>query len=180
MHDDDPDFVEVYRQSYRQQLRYIYDGLESDRDLEGREMPALAAEEARMSAGFGIDLGPFLLGYRVTHRLILEDAMDTATQRIADNDLHAEVLRVTSRWLFAYIDWMTARVSEVYERERDLVRSDRQRRSASSFAISSQASRLMPVCCATTSTAVTWVWLRGATSPSAPWSAFVTRPVGSC
>jgi hypothetical protein len=39
--------------------------------------------------------------------------MDIATTRIADNDLRKEVLRVTSRWLFAYIEWMTARVGGV-------------------------------------------------------------------
>lgn len=55
--------------------------------------------------------------------------MDIATARIADNDLRKEVLRVTSRWLFAYIDWMTARVSEVYEHERDLL-ADRTVRTA--------------------------------------------------
>ena len=126
--DDDPDFVEIYRQSYVQQLRFIYDGLETGRDLEGQEVPALAVEEARLSAGFGIDLGPFLLGYRVTHRLILDDAIRIATERIADDDLRAAVLRVTSRWLFAYIDWMTARVTDVYERERDLLVRDRERR----------------------------------------------------
>ena len=40
----------------------------------------------------------------------------------------APVLRVTSRWLFAYIDWVTPRVTEIYERERDLLVRDRERR----------------------------------------------------
>ena len=119
--DDDPDFVEIYRQSYIQQLRFIYDGLESGHDLEGRVVPALAVEEARMSASLGIKLDSVLLGYRVAHRLILDEAMDSARDCIADDDLRAAVLRVTSRWLFAYFDWMTARVTEVYERERDLL-----------------------------------------------------------
>jgi hypothetical protein len=126
--DDDPDFVEVYRQSYHQQLRFIYDGLESGRDLDGFEPPALAAEEARLSANLGVSLGSLLQGYRIAHRLIFEQAMERAGERIADPDLRAAVLRLTSRWLFAYIDWMTARMMEVYERERDLLVRDRERR----------------------------------------------------
>ena len=55
--DDDPDFVDVYRQSFRAQLRFIYDGLESGRDVEGVEAPPLALEEARMAAARGIELG---------------------------------------------------------------------------------------------------------------------------
>jgi hypothetical protein len=126
--DDDPDFVDIYRRSYDQQLRFIYDGLASRRELDGREVPAPALEEARLSAGFGIELASVLLGYRITHRLIFDEAIDRAGERIADADLRAAVLRVTSGWLFAYIDWMTARVTEGYERERELLVRDRERR----------------------------------------------------
>ena len=118
--DDDPDFVDVYRQSFRAQLRFIYDGLESGRDVEGVEAPPLALEEARMAAARGIELATILQGYRVTHRLIL----DAALERVRD----PAALRVTSRWLFTYMDWMTRRVSEAYRRERDLLVRDRERR----------------------------------------------------
>src|SRR5438128_2747842 len=63
--DDDPDFVELYRQSYRQHLRAIYAGLEGDRDLREQEPIGLAAEEARLSANFGISLRDVLHTYRV-------------------------------------------------------------------------------------------------------------------
>jgi hypothetical protein len=82
--DDDPDFVEVYRQSYQQQLRFIYDGLESGRDLEGYEVPPLALEEARMSANLGINLGSVLLGYRVSQRLIFDEAIVRGTDPVRD------------------------------------------------------------------------------------------------
>ena len=118
--DDDPDFVDVYRQSFRAQLRFIYDGLESGREVEGVEAPPLALEEARMAAARGIELATILQGYRVTHRLIL----DAALERVRD----PAALRVTSRWLFTYMDWMTRRVSEAYRRERDLLVRDRERR----------------------------------------------------
>ena len=126
--DDDPDFVEIYRRSYEQQLRFIYDGLERGRDLDASEIPPPAVEEARLSANFGIKLGSVLLGYRVTHRLIFDEAIDRAGERIDDPDLRAAVLRVTSPWLFAYIDLVTARVTEVYERERESLVRDSERR----------------------------------------------------
>ena len=126
--DDDPDFVEVYRQSYIHQLRFICDGLESGRDLEGRQPPALAVEEARMTAALGIQLAQLLLGYRIAQRLMFEEAMDAADELIADAAVRSAALRVTSRWLFAYFDWLTPRMTEVYQRERDLLVRDRERR----------------------------------------------------
>lgn len=126
--DDDPDFVEVYRQSYNQQLALIYDGLQDRWSIDGATPPALAIEEARMSASLGIPLASLLQGYRTSHRLIFETVMSTAHAQIADEDLRAEVLRIASRWLFSYMDWMTLRVAEVYERERDLLVRDRDRR----------------------------------------------------
>jgi PucR C-terminal helix-turn-helix domain/GGDEF-like domain len=126
--DDDPDFADVYRRSYIEQLHFIFDRLARDRDLEGREPPPHAAEEARMTANLGIKLGPLLLGYRIAQRLIFEVAMDKCRELSADQVVRDSVLRVTSRWLFAYIDWLTPRMTEVYERERDLLLRDRDRR----------------------------------------------------
>lgn len=126
--DDDPDFVQVYRQSYHDQLRFIYDGLAKGRDLEGIEPPALAIEEARLSASLGISLGALLQGYRIGHRLIQEAAMRFAWELVPDSDLRADLLQVTSRWLFVYFDWLSPRMTDVYERERDLLVRDRERR----------------------------------------------------
>jgi hypothetical protein len=126
--DDDPDFVEVYRQSYYQQLALIYDGLQDRWSIEGATPPALAIEEARMSASLGIPLGSLLQGYRTSHRLIFETILSAAHAKIADETLRAEVLRIASRWLFTYMDWATVQVTEVYERERDLLVRDRDRR----------------------------------------------------
>src|SRR4051794_35602789 len=126
--DDDPDFVEVYRRSYFQQLALIYDGLQNRWSVDGASVPALAIEEARMSASLGIPHGSLLQGYRTAHRLIFESVLETAHARIADEALRADVLRIASRWLFTYMDWVTDRVTEVYERERDLLVRDRDRR----------------------------------------------------
>lgn len=128
VHDDDPDFVETYRRSYTQQLRFVCDGLEGGHSLEGREPPASAIEEARMCARLGVKLAPFLLGYRITQRQVLERAIDSAFVRIGDQELRAAALHAVSRWLFAYMDWVTRRVIDTYERERELLLRDRERR----------------------------------------------------
>jgi hypothetical protein len=130
LYDDDPDFVETYRQSYVQQLAFILDGLGlgRDRSLEDREPPAYAIEEVRMSANRGIDLAPMMLGYRITQRLLYERVIEAVWERIDDDALRADVLLVTSRWLFAYMDWITSRMTAVYQRERDLLLRDRARR----------------------------------------------------
>jgi hypothetical protein len=128
--DDDPDFVELYGQSFRQQLRYIYDRLEADRDIEAREPPSIVAEEARQAVNLGIKLRPFLLAYRIFHRRILEDAIDSAQEQLGDPQTFAACLRVTSRWLFTYFDWVTVRVTDIYQQERELMfrNSDRRKR----------------------------------------------------
>lgn len=126
--DEDPDFVEIYRQSYHDQLRFICDGLARGEDLHGSEVPALAVAEARMSANFGIKLGSLLLGYRISHRLFLDEAMQRAESSIADERVRGAVLRATSTWMFTYFDWMTLRMTEVYEQERDLLVRDLERR----------------------------------------------------
>jgi hypothetical protein len=126
--DRDPDFVDVYRRSYADQLRLVCDGLAGGRDVRRLDVPGDTVAETRMSAGFGIRLGPFLRGYRISHRLLLDDAIAAAGRRIADERLREAVLLRTSAWLFAYFDWVMARMTEVYEEERELLVRDRERR----------------------------------------------------
>lgn len=119
--DADPDFVELYRRSYQDQLRFICDGLARGQDLRGSDVPVLAIAEARTSANFGIKLGSLLLGYRISHRLFLDEAMQRAEASIADERVRGAVLRATSTWMFTYFDWVTMRMTDVYEQERDLL-----------------------------------------------------------
>jgi hypothetical protein len=126
--DRDPDFVDVYRRSYADQLRLVCDGLDDGGDVRRLDVPAQTVAEARMSARFGIRLGPFLRGYRVSHRLLLDDAIAAAGRRIADERLREAALRLASAWLFAYFDWVMARMTEVYEEERELLVRDREGR----------------------------------------------------
>jgi hypothetical protein len=91
-------------------------------------VPPDTVAETRMSAGFGIRLGPFLRGYRVSHRLLLDDTIAAAGRRIVDDRLREAALREAASWLFAYFDWVMARMTEVYEDERELLVRDRERR----------------------------------------------------
>lgn len=126
--DNDADFVELYRQSYRSQLRFIYEGMASRRDLAASEPPAFAVEEARAAASFGIKLNPLLHTYRIGQRMIFEDVIATAQEQIRDDDLRSATLSYVSRWLFAYVDWLSERITEAFERERDLLVQDREQR----------------------------------------------------
>jgi hypothetical protein len=128
LRDGDPDFVETYRRSYEQQLRFLFAGLGGERVLEGEEPPALAIEEARMSAARGIPLPSVLHGYRVTHRLLFEETLALASARIDDEALRAAALKEASRWLFAYVDWITPRVTDAHEGERERLVRDREQR----------------------------------------------------
>lgn len=126
--DDDPQFVQLYEQSYRDQLRFIYEGLASRRDLETCEPPAFAVEEARVAATLGIRLNALLHTYRIGQRVIFEDVIAKAQEQIPDEGVRNAILRVVSRWLFGYVDWLSSRITDAYERERDLLVQDREQR----------------------------------------------------
>ena len=126
--DEDPEVVDLYRQGYREQLAVICDGLTAPRELGAGDVPASSAAEVRLSARRGTRLGAILLGYRISHRLLFEEAMAHVRVDGTDVDLHEAVLAATSTWLFAYFDFLTARMSEVYEGERELLVRDRERR----------------------------------------------------
>jgi DNA-binding PucR family transcriptional regulator len=126
--DDDPDFVELTLQSYHHQLRFLCAGLADGLDLDRRDPPAMALEEARSAAGLGIQLSAIERGYRICHRMLFEDVLEWAADHIGDSALRADVLRAASRRLFEYFDWLTIHVSTTYERERELLVRDRERR----------------------------------------------------
>lgn len=126
--DDDPDFADLYRESYREQLRFIYSAWEDGHLTAAREPPGILAEEGRQASRRGIKLGSMLLAYRTCHRLVFEEALEEANEQIADQALLAATVLAASRWLFAYFDAATLRISEAYELERELLARDRDRR----------------------------------------------------
>jgi hypothetical protein len=126
--DGDPDFVALYRGSYVEQLRAICAGLARRPSLAAEPLSPAVAEEVRAAAALGIPLGDFLRVCRIGHRVLLDDAIALAHATFGDRDLLVAVVRAASDWLFEWFDWLTARETEAYERERDLLVRDRARR----------------------------------------------------
>ena len=118
--DGDPDFVETYRRSYEEQLRFLLDGMGGERALDGCDPPTIALWEARMTAARGIPLAAIQHGYRITHRLLLDEVLRRAVE--------GDVLREASRWLFTYFDWIAEHASAAYDRERTRLVRDRDER----------------------------------------------------
>ncbi len=128
--DADPDFVALYRDSYVEQLRAICAGLVLRPPLDAQPLSPTVAAEVRAAASMGIPLGDFLRVCRIGHRVLLDDAIALADATVADRDLLVAVVRAASDWIFAWFDWLTARETEAYERERDLLVRDHARRRA--------------------------------------------------
>ena len=118
--DGDPDFVETYRRSYEEQLRFLLDGMGGERALDGCDPPTIALWEARMTAARGIPLAAIHHGYRISHRLLLDEVLR--------REVDGEALREASRWLFTYFDWIAEHASAAYERERARLVRDRDER----------------------------------------------------
>jgi hypothetical protein len=128
LREDDPESAELCRESYREQLRFVYSGWETGRPVEAREPPGIVAEEGRQAARIGIKLGKLLLAYRICHRHLFEDLLELANARVDDQELLSATLREVSHYLFAYFDAVTIQISEAYEHERELITRDRDRR----------------------------------------------------
>lgn len=126
--DEDPEAVELHRESSRAGVAVICDALASARDPRPEDVPAAAAAEVRASLRLGVRLGPILLGHRVAQRLLFQEATARVRADVADPELREEVLAAAAARLLAYFDILTARMAEVHDRERELLLRDRERR----------------------------------------------------
>lgn len=126
---DDPDYVAVYTASCYEHLELMIGHMTSDREIPDA-LPFSSVEETRTVAQWGISLEALIQTYRSGHSVIWEHTMDVAEGVIADAGTRAKVLKLESRYLFAYFDRMIALVTEVYENERMSLfhESDRRRR----------------------------------------------------
>ena len=118
--DSDPDFVDTYRRSYDEQLRFLLDGMAGERALDGCDPPSIALWEARMTAARGIPVTAIQHGYRISHRLLLDEVLK--------GEVEGDALREASRWLFAYFDWISTHATAAWERERARLVRDRDER----------------------------------------------------
>jgi hypothetical protein len=123
---DDPSYVAAYTGSCVAHLGVLLGQLTSGRDIP-EALPAAAVEETRATAQWGIPVEALIQTYRIAHSVIWEHAMDIAEHRIADARVRSHVLKLISRYLFAYTDRMVVVLTQVYEGERMSLFHDRDR-----------------------------------------------------
>ena len=87
--------------------------------------PPTDAFGTRLNAQLGIPLDWILTGYRVGHRCHWEAWMDLVEGHVQDPDARRELLNRGSKFFFDYVDWISALLTEEYEREREQVHRGR-------------------------------------------------------
>ena len=124
---DDPDYVAAYTSSCVAHLGVLLDQLTAGRDIP-ESLPPAAIEETRTVAQWGISLDALIQTYRTAHAVIWDHAMEVVEEVVDPSADRSQVLRLVSRFLFAYTDRMVALLAEVYESERMSLFHDRDRR----------------------------------------------------
>jgi len=122
----DPAVYQAGVDSIYQNLRTILVALRSGREVP--EPPSGAIAEARVDAQSGSPLDGLIQSYRIGHSVIWEAAMDEMDAWIPDVAMRGRVLRLVSRFLFAYIDRVVPPIVDAYEQERDAQFRDREQR----------------------------------------------------
>jgi diguanylate cyclase with GGDEF domain len=122
-----PELREVERASIYGNIRAVLGALGGDRIAP--DAPPEAIEEARVTARAGVPLESLLHTYRVGHAVVWERPLDVAEDLALDAPSRHAVLRIGSRWLFAYVDAIAEQVTKEYIHERDrIMRSSIERR----------------------------------------------------
>ena len=124
---DDPDFLAVSTASCVGHLGVLLDALSSGRDMPSA-LPPAAVEETRTVAQWGIPLDSLIHTYRIGHAVVWEHVMDLADQILEDARVRSQILKLISRYFFAYNDRMVVFVVAIYEAERTALFHDRGRR----------------------------------------------------
>lgn len=118
---------EVRRRNIVASLESIFTGLGGERTPPD-EAPATAIEIARVAVRSGIELEDIVHAYRVGHALTWDLILERASELAADPAEHLAVLRLSSRFLFAWNDQVVAQLSRAYQRESERRFHDRERR----------------------------------------------------
>jgi hypothetical protein len=122
-----PELRDAERASIYGNIRAVLGALGGDRIAP--DAPAEAMEEARVTARSGVPLESLLHTYRVGHAVVWERTLDVVEELALDARSRHAVLRIGSRWLFAYVDAIAEQVTKEYIRERDrIMRSSIERR----------------------------------------------------
>src|SRR5581483_3047454 len=124
---EDPGFMDTARQSIVANLGAVADGLRSGRD-QPAQLPPGAVEEALMAAQQRMPWTLIDRTYRIGHAVLLEQLLSEVETWCLPSSERVDLLRVTSHFLFQYVDDVTARLAEVHQAERDRQIRGRERR----------------------------------------------------
>ena len=124
---EDPGFMDTARESIVANLVAVADGLSSGRD-QPAQLPPGAVEEALMAAQQRMPWTLIDRTYRIGHAVLWEQLLsEVETWRLPSSE-RVDLLRVTSHFLFQYVDHVTGRLAEVHQAERDRQIRGRERR----------------------------------------------------
>jgi len=124
---EDPGFMDTARQSIVANLVAVADGLGGGRD-QPAQLPPGAVEEALMAAQQRMPWTLIDRTYRIGHAVLWEQLLSQVETWGLPGSERVDLLRVTSHFLFQYVDDVTARLAEVHQAERDRQIRGRERR----------------------------------------------------
>jgi DNA-binding PucR family transcriptional regulator len=114
----DPGFMAVARESIVANLEAVTDGLVSGRE-QPSQLPSAAVEEVVLAARQRMPWTLLDRTYRIGHSVLWEALLGEVERWELESAERLELLRVTSHFLFQYIDHVTARLADVHQTERD-------------------------------------------------------------
>jgi DNA-binding PucR family transcriptional regulator len=115
---EDPGFMDMARESIVANLAAIADGLANGRD-QPAQLPPGAVEEALIAAQQRMPWTLIDRTYRIGHAVLWEQLLGKVESWELDGSERVDLLRVTSHFLFQYVDHVTAGLAEVHQAERD-------------------------------------------------------------
>jgi DNA-binding PucR family transcriptional regulator len=124
---EDPRFMDMARESIVANLAAVADGLMSGRD-QPAQLPPGAVEEALTAAQQRMPWTLIDRTYRIGHAVLWEQLLGEVESWQLDSSERVDLLRVTSHFIFHYVDHVAGGLAEVHQAERDRQIRGRERR----------------------------------------------------
>src|SRR4051794_27474311 len=124
---EDPGFMDMARESISANLAAVAGGLASGRD-QPAQLPPGAVEEALTAAEQRMPWTVVDRTYRIGHAVLWEQLLAEVEEWDLRGPERVDLLRVTSHFLFQYVDHVTAGLAEIHQTERDRQFRGRERR----------------------------------------------------
>jgi DNA-binding PucR family transcriptional regulator len=124
---ENPEFMEMARVSIAANLKAVAEGLASGR-AQPVHLPLGAVEEALIAAQERMPWTLVDRTYRIGQAVLLEQLMEAVETWRLESAERLDLLRVTSHFLFQYVDHVTGGLAEIHQAERDRQLRGRERR----------------------------------------------------